>query len=315
MKKKTKFLILLTLVLTIGLHLVNKLLTSLSTVKNKLGDTNNHYYEWRFGKVRYQKKGTGKPLLLLHNFSNGSSLYEFHRIFYSLSKDHEVYALDFLGYGLSEKPNLTYTNYLFVQLVSDFIKVIIGKKTDIIAVGDSVSIATMVCHNEPDLINKLVFINPQSIAKLNKIPNKRMKALKFIIELPIIGTFLYNVFSSRKLLKQTFEDNYFSNTKKIEEDYLSAYLEASHTPDSIAKYAFTSYISNYLNINIVHALKEIDHSIYLLYGEDLDGMEAIAENYIFYNPAIELFSIPKTKLLCHLESPYLVLQQLDLLLK
>ena len=54
-------------------------------------------------------------------------------------KDHTVYTIDLLGFGRSEKPNLTYTNYLYVQLVTDFIQNIIGEKTDIIASNESIS--------------------------------------------------------------------------------------------------------------------------------------------------------------------------------
>ena len=78
-----------------------------------------------------------------------------------------VYTIDFLGYGLSDKPNITYTNYLYVQSIIDFIKKIIGKKTSIIATGDAAPVAIMACHNDGEVIDKMIFINPQSINKLN----------------------------------------------------------------------------------------------------------------------------------------------------
>lgn len=111
------------------------------------------YYEWLFGKVRYTKKGNGNPLLLIHDLAPGSSSYEFSRISSELAKTNEVYILDLPGYGLSDKQNITYTNFLYVELVTDFIKNVIGKKTDVITSGDS-SIAIMACHNNPkSLIN------------------------------------------------------------------------------------------------------------------------------------------------------------------
>ena len=70
--------------------------------------------------------------------------------------------LDLLGYGLSDKPNMTYTNYLYVQLILDFIKNVIGEKTDIVASGDSSSIAIMACHNDPESIRNVILLNPQS---------------------------------------------------------------------------------------------------------------------------------------------------------
>lgn len=192
MNKKLGTVIALTGIATFTIHMINRVQFSVSTVKNNLGCPNNKYYEWRFGKIRYTKKGTGTPLLLLHDLTAGSSGFEFSAIVDSLAEKHEVYTIDFLGYGLSDKPNITYTNYLYVQSIIDFIKNVIGKKTSIIATGDAAPIAVMACHNDGEVIDKMLFINPQSINKLNQVPSKQTKLLKFLIDTPIIGTFLYN---------------------------------------------------------------------------------------------------------------------------
>ena len=145
MKHKIKTFLVLSGITTCVIHIVNRIQYSLYTVKNYLKISNNSYYEWRFGKIRYIKKGSGSPILLIHDLTVGSSVYEFHQIIDSLAEHHEVYAIDLLGYGLSDKPDMTYTNYLYVQLIIDFIKNSITKKTDIIATGDSCQIAVMAC--------------------------------------------------------------------------------------------------------------------------------------------------------------------------
>lgn len=38
------------------IHGINRVHTSLCTVKNLLDNSENAYYDWRFGKIRYQKK-------------------------------------------------------------------------------------------------------------------------------------------------------------------------------------------------------------------------------------------------------------------
>ena len=188
MKQKGKTIIALTGLAVLAIHVINKIQYSRFTSKNILACSENNYYEWRFGKIRYTKKGTGTPILLLHDLTVGSSKYEFHNIINSLSKDHEVYTLDLLGYGLSDKPNMTFTNYLYVQLISDFIKNIIGKKTDIIATGNTAPVCVMTCHNDNELINKMIFINPTNLNDLNKIPSKRTKALKLLFLFPLYNS-------------------------------------------------------------------------------------------------------------------------------
>ena len=69
-----------------------------------------------------------------------------------LSKHHTVYTLDLLGCGRSEKPKITYTNYLYVQLLNEFIRDVIKGKTDIMTSQNAASIATMACLVEPSLL-------------------------------------------------------------------------------------------------------------------------------------------------------------------
>ena len=84
-------------------------------------------------------------------------------------KDHyTVYTIDLLGCGRSEKPNLTYTNFLYVQLISDFIKSEIGRRTDVVAVGASSSILTMACAYNPDLFDQS---NNLSTLKKKSVPS------------------------------------------------------------------------------------------------------------------------------------------------
>jgi len=314
MKQKGKAFIILTGLVTVSIHIINRIEYSRATIKNVLACSENNYYEWRFGKVRYIKKGSGSPLLLLHDLSVGSSSYEFNQMIDSLSKDHEVYALDFLGYGLSDKPNITFTNFLYVQMITDFVKNVIGKKTDVIATGDSCPITVMTCHNNPEVFGKLVFINPQSIYQLNQIPSKQTKLLKFLIETPILGTFVYNMLTTKNAFEKSFREEYFSNPYNIEEKDILSYYEAAHTPDYNSKYAFASHLGRYTNINILHALKEINHSISIIAGEDKKDNKTIVENYVYYNSAIETAFIENTKQLPHMENPEKVLEQLEMFL-
>lgn len=314
MNKKGKKILALAGLVTVSIHIINRIQYSVATVKNVLACPDNNYYEWRFGKIRYTKKGNGTPLLLLHDLSVGSSSYEFRKLTDILSKTHEVYALDFLGYGLSDKPNITFTNFMYVQLITDFIKNVIEKKTDVIAAGDACPIAVMTCHNNPEVFDKLIFINPQSLYQLNQIPSKQTKLLKLLIETPILGTFVYNLLTTKTSFEKTFQNEYFSNPYNVEEKDILSYYEAAHTPDYNSKFAFGSYIGRYTNINILHALKEINHSIYIIAGEDKPENHTIVDNYIYYNSAIEKVFIDDTKQLPHLEKPEKVLEQLEMFL-
>ena len=314
MTKKTRTIIALTGLAAATMHIINRVEFSLSTVNNVLSNPDNKYYEWRFGKIRYTQKGSGTPLLLLHDLTAGSSSYEFCKIIDELAEKHEVYAVDLLGYGLSDKPIITYTSYLYVQSIIDFIKNVIGKKTDILAAGDSSSIAVMCAHNDGEVIDRIVLINPQSINQLNRIPSKRTKLLKLLIDTPVLGTFVYNMVTTKEAFRKLFAVKYFYNPGMISEGILDAYREASHQPDCNAKYTFASYMGRYMNTNIVHALKQIDHSIYIIYGTEKLDNQTTVDTYLSYNQSIEAFSISYTRQYPHLEKSKAVLDQLEIIL-
>lgn len=314
MKQRAKTILALTAITATTIHIINRIEYSHATIKGTLSSTQNRYYEWRFGKIKYTKKGSGTPLLLLHDLTPGSSSYEFHKIIDSLSKKYEVYCIDFLGYGLSDKPNITYTNYMYVQMVTDFIKNIIGRKTNIIATGDAFPIAVMTCHNDNNIINKLLAINPPDLYQLNRIPSKQTKFLKLLLETPILGTFIYNMHTNKAALAKLFQENYFYNPYEVKEKDIDCYVEAAHTTDYNSKYSYASYIGKYMNANIVHALKEIDNCIYMIAGGAKENSKNNIDNYTYYNNAIEAAFISKTKQLPHMEKPDETMKNIELFL-
>lgn len=314
MNKKLSTVIILSGSSIATMHMINRVHTSLCTVKNLLGNSENHYYEWRFGKIRYQKKGSGAPLLFIHDLTVGSSNYEYHRLINNLTEKHEIYSIDLLGYGLSDKPSITYTNNLYEQLVSDFIKNVIGKKTSVVVTGESVPFVMMACHNNPDIMNKLICINPQSLYLQNQIPSRQTKLMKFFLEIPIVGTFTYHVLTNKYTMEKTFREQYFCQRDEIKERYIANYLEAAYTGKYYSKLAFSSYVGKYMNMSILHELKEINNSILMIGGEKEEDIKTTIDNYKYYNAAIEEVYIPDTKHLPQLEAPDEIIEQIKIFL-
>lgn len=308
MNKKILTLALLSSSSIASIHILNNVNSFLNTSKGLLNCSENKYYKWRFGNIRYNKKGKGNPILFIHDLTSGSSSYEFHRLTDNLTDQHEVYTLDLLGHGISDKPSITYTNNLYEQLITDFVKNVIGKKTSVIATGYSVPFVIMACHNNPNFFGKMIFINPQSLYSQNQIPSKQLKFLKFILETPIIGTFIYNILNTKHSFEKTFREKYFYDEEKIKQKYILNYLEASQQSSYFSKYSFASFVAKYMNTNIIYALKEINNSILIIGGKEKDDIETTLENYAYYNNSIELEYIPETKHLPQLESPDRVLE-------
>lgn len=291
------------------IYVMNRVTYFIATVDNLLGKTKGETYEWRFGNIYYTKEGTGSPVLLIHDLTSASSGYEWHRMSEELAKEHTVYTIDLLGCGRSDKPDITYTNFLYVQLITDFIKNVIGEKTDVIATGESSSFVVMACKNDDTIINRIMMINPLGLTTLAQIPTKETKALKFLISLPLIGTLLYNILVSRKGIEFLFFTDYFYNPGNAEDEYLKTYYETAHLDNGHCKYLFASLKGRYTKANIIPALKDINNSIYILSGAGDPENLLIAEQYKELVPSIESVDLEKVKTLPQMEAPEMVLEQ------
>lgn len=304
MKKKIKCLPCVGLAVgaTLGTALLNKYIKLKATARDLLCDTHSLSFNWRLGKVHYTKTGTGKPLLLIHDLDHTASSAEWEPLIPMLKEHYTIYTIDLLGCGCSEKPQLTYTNFLYVQLISDFIKSVIGRRTNVIATGGSASLVTMTCAYKPELFEQMMFINPESFYSCSQIPGKRAKVYKLLLDAPIIGTLLYNMASARNQIDRIFKEQYFYDPYEARLIYIDKYYEAGHLGLS-PKAVYSSIVCNYTKCNLTRALEQIDHSIYILGGGAKSEINEIIHDYTTTNPAIESSIIAATKHLPQLEKP------------
>lgn len=313
-KKKFSILAALTGTTLCTMHVVNKLFSYIATADDLLNKDTYQNYDWRFGKIAYKKTGSGSPVLLIHNFNVFSSSKEWKYIEAELAKTNTVYTIDLLGCGCSDHPVLTYTNYLYVQLITDFIKHIIGEKTDVIVSGDSSSFVLSACANDDTIINRIIMINPQNLVTLAKIPTKRTKIIKHLLYTPVIGTFIYNMEINKKTISRLFRETFFYNQNKVKEKDIMECFESSHKERSRSKYLYASQKSRYTNTNALYCLNKLtNNSIFIIAGNNNPENVLAANQYQNYLPSIEVIGIDESKQVPHIEKADEFIDQVKIL--
>ncbi len=124
----------------------------------------SHIYDWELGNIHYKKSGLGDPILLIHGLYPGASHEEFDHNIRALSQRFCVYAIDLLGFGLSDAPRIRYRADLYPRLLEDFINDVVGSPVCAIAAGESCPYLATTAAQRPDLVSKVVFISPQCAA-------------------------------------------------------------------------------------------------------------------------------------------------------
>ena len=301
MKKNVRQFILLTTLATGTIHIINRFITSTAEMKNILTTAKGQFYNWKNGEIFYTKRGEGSPILLVHSLDPICSSKEWTNLIKKLEKNHTVYTIDLIGCGRSDKPFLTYTNFLYVQLITDFIKNVIGEKVDVIASNRSLSFVVLAHNNDKGIINRIVGINPPELESLKINPDKYATVRKTLLELPIIGTFVYHILISNANITKTFQERFYAKPQLVSTKIIDAFYEGAHKKNSGGKYLMASIEGHYTDNSINHALEKLDIPLYLIQSRYGTNFVKKIDEYCHLNDSIEAAYISNAKELPHLE--------------
>lgn len=315
MKKNTKKLLFFSSAALLGMYAYNRFVEETAAKKNMLPTENGAYYPWNQGNIFYTKEGNGNPVLLIHDTNPESSSLEWTKITKRLTKDHTVYTIDLLGCGLSDKPGVSYTSYMYVQLITSFIKEVIKEKTDVVATNLTTPSVIMANHMDDTIIDKMILINPASMSLLDQSPCLKSKTKQTLINLPLVGTFIYNLMMNPKFIDKKFREIYYGKKHLISSKIEDAYYEAAHIDNSRGKYLYSSLIGKFMNTNIRYAVKSCKKPIYLICSKEIKNNIKNVEEYSKYNSNVEITYISGCKLYPQLENPEKTYQVITSILK
>ena len=292
-----------TLLATTGiLHCVNKYIESSSTSVTNTKNSGK-YYHWKHGDIFYKVCGSGTPLLLIHDLTVYSSSYEWSKIVNKLASSHKVYCLDLIGCGKSDKPAITYTNYFYVQLITDFVKDIIGCKTNVGVTGFSSSFVLLANRLNNTLFDTIFMINPAPISYLKRKPSDRSKLLLRLFEIPVISKTLFYLLTSKANTEHYLTEKCFYNPFNLKPSYIKAYYNAAHDSEGNGKYLLSSLQGYYVNADVSVALANAKNDIFLITGSNENNRKEIEDSYSKINNNIIHKVIAKSNHLPHLECP------------
>lgn len=302
MGKHFKKFVFFTTAAAAGMYTLNRVVDYTAGMKNLLKTDNGETYHWKQGDIFYTKSGNGSPLLLVHDLNPASSNMEWDKIIRKLEKSYTVYAIDLLGCGRSEKPGITYTSFLYVQLMNQFIQDVIGETASVAATGASTSFVIMAQAMDPDNFKNIILINPDSIQSLKAAPEREQKIAKGFLEIPILGTFLYNLQMHEKKIHSYFEKKYFLKKSLISSKMEDTYFESAHKGKSAGKYLLASAQGNYINVDVSNAVKNAKN-LYIISSRERKDAISITEEYLHLNKNIEVSYLSNSKYLPQLEVP------------
>jgi pimeloyl-ACP methyl ester carboxylesterase len=112
--------------------------------------------------VYYEVGGpkTGSPVLLVHPIGGGNSSHLWRENTAALAKTHRVFAFDWPGFARSGAKAQQYTNDLYVKVLEQFIRKVVGGPTAVVAGNLGSDYTIRVAAEHPELITRMLLSNP-----------------------------------------------------------------------------------------------------------------------------------------------------------
>ena len=268
MKKVCKLIIFIIKITAIAV-LVNHHIKILANYLKGPKDNDELSYDYQFGNISYTKKGSGPSMLLLHSLDMNASKSQWDPLIGHLSKSYTVYAPDLPGFGHSSHPEISYSAYLYSSFINTFIEDVIQDKTFVMASGKAADFSVCAATLKPENFEKLILISPKGFSEVPAKCHIRT-AIKKLVEVPLYGTFIYNMAWLGFLAKDTM-----SNLPKL------------NIPKSIqsSKFAMSALLNGDLDINIKDATAKTGIATFIALGntDPISGMPFDIETRLFCN--------------------------------
>ena len=278
-----------------ALGLYNKVTESMAGELDTVLTGEERRYPWKYGDMFYEVKGNreAKPLVLIHGFGPGASSYEWRKNIDALSEQFHVYALDLLGFGLSDHPSVNYDAEIYTDLLNDFVHEVVGKPAIVVAHGMTSAYVIAAAYRRPQLFERLVLVAAPPVILTEDYPGPVLDGLKFILRAPIVGEFIYNLLTSRQAIRGYYDGQGYHNPGLITDELVEYVYTSAHQPNS--RYAIASFQGGHLNLDVHEPLSRLQMPVTAIWGRE--GLLPPAEASTAFkraNPNIDVRIIDKS---------------------
>ena len=164
-------------------------------------------------RTRYRSAGErGSAVILLHGIAR--SLEDWSENMHALSRFHRVFAVDLVGCGLSDKPNVAYSIPMLAGFVQDFMRALKLEQATLVGNSMGGAVSLELAFTNPSLVHGLVLVAPAGMGP---------KGADFLglCSVPILGEVISkpSLAGSKRLLQGLYADKRFWTDARAERDF------------------------------------------------------------------------------------------------
>jgi pimeloyl-ACP methyl ester carboxylesterase len=256
-------------------------------------------FAWRGHRVFYVTRGGGPRAVLVHALHAAASAFEWRRNFTPLAAFADVFALDLLGFGKSDRPPVRYTARLYVDLLADFLREVAGGPAVLVASGRSGAYAVQVAGEAPDLVTGLVLVGHVGASRP---PTAPWRAVEMLLRSDLLGEAAFAALVSRPGLGYALRRRGYADPAAAAREAVDYHYRTSHQPG--ARFAPAALLGRALDLDAGGAFAGLRRPVVLVCGaRGPDGALEQAGRLRRLNPAATLHVIEGAGALAHEERP------------
>lgn len=217
-------------------------------------------YPTAFGDMVYRVTGQGPPLVLIHGIAPGVSGHVWDTNVANLAEHFRVYVVDLLGFGSSDKPDITYTGERFARILTDFLRDVVKEPAVLVAQGLAAGIAARTAAQNPNLAAGLVLENPTG--GVSDGIGTRLQAA--ISSLPFLASSSYLAMTRRSRMADMLSDQVFADPARATTTIVDRYYDNAHQPG--ASYAVRDMMAGRTDLDLACELSCVQAPVVLAWG-------------------------------------------------
>jgi pimeloyl-ACP methyl ester carboxylesterase len=217
------------------------------------------------GQVVYHESGQGGPLVFVHGVYVGASSYEWSKVYPHFAGTHQVLAVDLLGFGESERPDVPLSATDHVQALVEFIRAKSGgERASIVASGLGAGFATILAAQHPDLVQRLILLMP--IGRIEFGRRQVPKRYGMFARVPFANRTFYRRYLSTRIQIRTWLKNFgFGDFEKITEETVEVLTNCAQQFG--AERAIFQWMTRRFDLDLEKRMAELSQPVTLIWGE------------------------------------------------
>ncbi|MDD1421186.1 alpha/beta fold hydrolase [Dolichospermum sp. ST_sed1] len=241
----------------------------MTTTTQDIQTLEKHIWIWRDYKIQYTVMGTGQPLVLIHGF--GASIGHWRKNIPVLAEaGYQVFAVDLLGFGGSDKAVIDYSLELWAELLKDFYNAHI--QTPAIFIGNSIGalLSLIVLTEYPEIAAGGVLINSAGGLshrphELNPILRVVMGTFNKLVANPVTGKFVFNRIRQKSQIRRTLYQVY-SDRNAVTDELVDLLYNPSSDPG--AQEVFASILTAPPGPSPEELLPKLEFPLLVIWGAE-----------------------------------------------